>query len=61
MREGRYWEEEKNRDCVGYMGMSWKRGNKNVWEKCKNWKEKKGESWQEAYRRILRGVGKGKG
>jgi len=56
MREGRYWEEEKNKLCRLCRNESetWK----YAWEECRSWKQRKGESWQKACRR--RG-GRGRG
>lgn len=52
MREGRYWKEEEKRRCrlCGEERESWE----HVWEECRAWREGEGESWQEAYGRILR-------
>jgi len=57
MREERYWEEEKNRLCrlCGNGLETWE----HVWEECRSWKKRKGESWQEASGKMLEGDGEG--
>jgi len=57
VKEGRYWEEEKEKLCrlCGYEVETWE----HVWEECKSWKEGTGESWQEACSWVLGGDGGG--
>jgi len=59
VREGRYWEEERIRECrlCGNGVESWE----HVWGECRNWKEGGVESWQEACSWVLGKNGEGKG
>lgn len=57
MLEGRYWEEEGGKECrlCGRGRESWE----HVWERCREWGEVGGGSWQEVYYRILGGEREG--
>lgn len=59
MKEKRYWEEEGKRECRMCEGEeeTWE----HVWDECGTWKERRGESCQKVYKRILGVEGEGEG